>query len=65
MSIVTTPIETTDVRQGTVGDCYFLAAIAALANPSKPERILRLFPSLRLNERGAFRARLMAKGVLQ
>lgn len=36
IKIITTPIERTDVIQGKLGDCYFLAAIAALANPSRP-----------------------------
>jgi len=36
-------IDPTDIRQGIIGDCYFLAALSALAE--NPERIKRLFKS--------------------
>lgn len=54
----------TDVMQGSlVGDCYFLSAVACLAN--HPERILRLFPSISLNNKGVYMSRIMHKGIFQ
>ena len=34
-------IENTDIKQGKLGDCYFLSCLSAIAE--KPERIKRIF----------------------
>lgn len=34
-------IEPNDIKQGDVGDCYFMAGLAALAE--NPQRIVKLF----------------------
>lgn len=39
--IITGKIEPTDIVQGYLGDCYFLAGLAALAE--RPDRIFNLF----------------------
>lgn len=41
-----------DVIQGELGDCYFLSAISALAE--NPDRIKKLFPTLKVSEKGIF-----------
>ena len=41
-----------DVQQGELGDCYFLSAIACLAE--NPDRIKNLFPTLKISDKGVF-----------
>eukprot|EP00817_Percolomonadidae_sp_ATCC50343_P000860 CAMPEP_0117419486 /NCGR_PEP_ID=MMETSP0758-20121206/1030_1 /TAXON_ID=63605 /ORGANISM="Percolomonas cosmopolitus, Strain AE-1 (ATCC 50343)" /LENGTH=291 /DNA_ID=CAMNT_0005200563 /DNA_START=687 /DNA_END=1559 /DNA_ORIENTATION=+ len=41
-------IEADDIRQGALGDCYFLSAIAAVAN-RRPESIQKLFLTQEVN----------------
>ena len=41
-----------DVIQGELGDCYFLSALSALAE--NPERIKRLFPTLKMSDKGIY-----------
>lgn len=41
-----------DVIQGELGDCYFLSALACLAE--NPERIKKLFPTFKLSDKGVF-----------
>jgi len=48
--------------QGNLGDCYFLSAIAALAE--NDFRIKNIFPSLELNPYGIYMARIMFRGVI-
>lgn len=55
--------ESSDIIQGSVGDCYFLSAVAALV--LKTERVPRLFPNCELNDNGVYMAQLMFKGILQ
>ena len=56
-------IEPADILQGSVGDCYFLSAIAALAE--NDFRIKNLFVDLRVNPMGIYMARIMYKGTLR
>ena len=45
-------IEMADIKQGGLGDCYFLASIANLAN--YPSLIFRMFLTKTINEEGYF-----------
>jgi hypothetical protein len=56
-------IEPGDILQGSIGDCYFLSAIAALAEFDF--RIKNLFPHLELNGNGIYMARILYNGVLR
>jgi calpain-15 len=56
-------IEPQDILQGRIGDCYFLSAIAGLAE--KDQRIKAIFPSLTINKNGIYMARILCKGVFQ
>lgn len=49
--------------QGRIGDCYFLSAIAGLAE--KDHRIKSVFPNLEINKNGIYMARILHKGVLR
>jgi hypothetical protein len=49
-----------DIVQGDVGDCYFLASSAALAE--KPQRIKDIFVTDELNEEGIVAVKLYVKG---
>jgi len=42
----------TGIGQGSLGDCWYLAAIAALAE--RPERIKKLFKNTKYSEEGIF-----------
>jgi calpain-15 len=52
-----------DILQGKIGNCYFLSAIAGLAE--RPYRIRKIFPNTNLNANGIYVARLLHKGVYQ
>ncbi len=49
-----------DIKQGYLGDCYFLAGLAALAE--KPERILELFILEEKNEVNYYSVKMLYKG---
>lgn len=54
-------IEPNDIKQGSLGDCYFLSTLSAIAE--KPERIRRLFESPQVNEHGVYAVRICDLGV--
>lgn len=56
-------IEPSDVLQGSIGDCYFLSSIAALAE--EDFRIKNLFPSLEINPYGIYMARILHQGIIK
>lgn len=55
-------IEPGDILQGSIGDCYFLSAISAIAE--NDFRIKNIFPSLEINKYGIYMARVLNRGVL-
>jgi calpain-15 len=55
-------IEPGDILQGSLGDCYFLSALAALAE--QEYRIKNLFPRIDMNPNGFYMARILHNGVL-
>lgn len=56
-------IDPGDILQGRIGDCYFLSAIAGLAEYS--DRIKYIFPNLEINKNGIYMARVLHHGVLK
>lgn len=53
-------IEPADIKQGAIGDCYFLAALAVLAN--QPKLVQKLFLPFRYNRYGIYIIKLFMKG---
>lgn len=49
-----------DVRQGTIGNCYFLSAISSLAQ--YPQRVMNLFVNLEYTKIGMYIIRLYVNG---
>ena len=56
-------IEPKDVIQGSLGDCYFLSAIAALAE--KQDRIINVFGSQKFNPNGVYKCTLRIDGIIR
>lgn len=54
-------IDPNDIKQGELGNCYFLSALSSLAE--KPDRILRLFEDQTINEYGCYYVRLCVDGI--
>ena len=52
-----------DIIQGKIENCYFLSAIAGLAE--KPYRIRKIFRDKSINKNGIYMARVVHKGVYQ
>lgn len=60
--IVEDEIDPSDVQQGNVGDCYFLACISSIAEV--PERIKRIFcHEMEINPWGIYRMQIVEQGV--
>ena len=53
-------IEPNDIRQGALGDCYFLSVLSVLAE--KPERVRKLFETTEVNQEGVFAMNLTKNG---
>ena len=53
-------VEPGDIKQGYLGDCYFLAGLAALAE--RPDRIFNLFLLHEVNELKYFSVKMLFKG---
>ena len=45
-------ISPSDIKQGSLGDCYFLSSLSCLA--VIPERILKLFVTKKFNQNGIY-----------
>eukprot|EP01034_Spumella_vulgaris_P026750 gene26750-33376_t len=56
-------IEDRDIRQGALGDCWFLCAIAAMTE--FPELVKDLFPSHEVNTAGVYNVRFCKNGFWQ
>lgn len=56
-------VSPTDVRQGRLGDCYFLSSLSALAEANDGARIRALFVSDRVDGTGKFVLRTFKNGV--
>lgn len=54
-------IEPNDIKQGQIGDCYFLSSLAALAE--RPERIRQMFLTAEANEYGVLGAQMYKNGI--
>ena len=52
-----------DIKQGLLGDCYFLSILSALAEV--PERIMKLFITDRTNEYGIYAVKVWKNGELK
>lgn len=50
-----------DIRQGSLGDCWVLSAIAAVAE--HPERIYNMFDQKELNSAGVYSIKMYSLGV--
>lgn len=53
-------IEPDDIKQGYLGDCYFLAALAALAE--RPDRIFSLFLTTEKNPQKYYSVKMLYRG---
>lgn len=56
-------VEPNDIKQGYLGDCYFLAGLAALAE--RPDRIFNLFLLREKNELSYYSVKLLYRGKWQ
>lgn len=56
-------IEPTDIKQGALGNCYFLSAISVLTE--HPKRIMRMFVSQKMNKQGVYGIRMYKNGERQ
>jgi len=54
-------IEPNDIKQGRLGDCYFLCCLASLAE--WPERIRNLIVEKEISKEGKYTVQLYAKGI--
>ena len=52
--VFTNDILPSDIKQGALGDCWFLAALAAVAED--PDLIRRLFGDPKVNKHGVYEA---------
>ena len=56
-------IAPSDIKQGQLGDCYFLCVLACLAE--RPNRIRKLFLDSEINEEGVYGVRMMDSGKIK
>ena len=53
-------IDPSDIRQGLLGDCYFLSVLSVLAE--NPSRILSLFVNDKVNDYGVYAIKICKNG---
>ena len=63
LSIFFEDISPSDIKQGALGDCYFLSAISVLTE--HPNRIRKLIVSDKMNKEGVFGVKLFKNGEEQ
>jgi calpain-15 len=51
------------IKQGQIGDCYFISCLCALA--AKPERIHKLFNTIEVSQDGKYKVQLCVNGIWQ
>jgi len=56
-------IDPTDIKQGMLGDCYFVAALATLAE--WPERVKKIYVTDSANQQGIFGVNMYLDGIMQ
>lgn len=56
LAVFADDVTPSDIKQGLLGDCYFLSVLSALAEV--PERITKLFLTDRLNEYGIYAVKI-------
>ena len=61
LSVFAGAIEPADIKQGALGDCYFLSVLSVLTE--KPERVRRLFETDQVNPEGIFGLNVTKNGV--
>ena len=54
-------VQSNGVRQGMVGDCWYLAAVSALAE--KPDRLKKIFKNKEYPDEGIFELTFKVKGI--
>jgi len=59
--VISQSIDPNDIKQGELGNCYFLSALSSLAE--KPDRILRAFENQVINEQACYYVRLCVDGI--
>ena len=63
LAVFQNDVTPSDIKQGLLGDCYFLSILSALAEV--PSRIKKLFVSERTNEFGVFAVVLKKNGEIK
>jgi len=63
LAVFADAITPSDIKQGVLGDCYFLSVLSVLTE--KSERIERLFALDQMNDQGIFSVRMYKNGVYQ
>ena len=56
-------IDSSDILQGAIGDCYFVTCLVALA--AKPDRIKKLFKTTAPNKAGCYVLNFYINGILE
>jgi len=55
-------IDPCDIKQGMLGDCYFVAALATLAE--WPDRVKKIYASDKANQQGIFGVNMFIDGIM-
>lgn len=63
LSVFAGNIEPADIKQGALGDCYFLSVLSVLTE--KPDRVRRLFETDQVNPEGIFGLNMTKNGIKQ